>query len=384
MPFDLNARKEAPLTLNIARETLLKTLQVSIGVVERRQTMQILSNVFLNIENGQLIVIGTDLEIELIALASLDQPVKNFHPTTVSARKLMDICRALPEGSMLKITESEDGKKLSIASGRSRFVLATLPPTDFPRIPEQASVVQFRVKQNILKSIAEKTYFAIPQQDVRNYLNGMLLEIQDGFIRVVASDGHRLALNMQEFIPDKPDSFAQVIIPRKGVVELMRLLEDSDEEILVELNANYIRLKSEAFVLTSKLIVGKFPNYLRSIPKDIQKQIIIDRQELKQAIMRVAILSNEIFRSVKFVIQDNVLKLSTNNPDQEEAGEELEVEYKGTPIEIMFNINYLLDILSSIPSDKIVLNIKDGEGGVVIEDFENRNKSIYVVMPIRR
>jgi DNA polymerase-3 subunit beta len=164
----------------------------------------------------------------------------------------------------------------------------------------------------------------------------------------------------------------------------MRLLDNSKDQVVVELNANYLRLKGESFIFTSKLIAGKFPNYARSIPKNINKQIIINRQDLKQAIMRVAILSNEIFRSVKFNIENGLLKLSTNNPEQEEAGEEMEVDYKGDQIEIMFNINYLLDILSSISSDKIVLNIKDGEGGVVIEDFDERNKSLYVVMPIRK
>jgi DNA polymerase-3 subunit beta len=384
MPFDLNVKKEGLLNFSIQRETLLQTLQISVGVVERRHTMQILSNVLLAVDDRQLIVIGTDLEVELIGLAKLDKPIKNFRPTTVAARKLMDICRALPEESILKITASEDGKKIGIASGRSRFMLATLPAADFPRIPEQTNLVQFSIRQDVLKKLAEKTYFAIPQQDVRNYLNGMLLEIQDSFIRVVASDGHRLALNMEEFPAGKSDTFAQVIIPRKGVLELMRLLENSKDQVVVELNANYLRLKGESFIFTSKLIAGKFPNYARSIPKNINKQIIINRQDLKQAIMRVAILSNEIFRSVKFNIENGLLKLSTNNPEQEEAGEEMEVDYKGDQIEIMFNINYLLDILSSISSDKIVLNIKDGEGGVVIEDFDERNKSLYVVMPIRK
>lgn len=372
------------LELTINRDILLKVLQMSVGVVEKRHTMQILANILLKIVEGQLIVVGSDLGTEIIGLAKLAEPVKKFHDTTVSAHKLIDICRSLPEESIMRLTESEDGKKITVASGKSRFVLATLPANDFPLIPEQNENAEFFITQDILKTLISKTYFAIPEQDVRSYLNGMFMEVQGKNIRVVASDGHRLAMNVSELVSADENLFAQIIIPRKAAIELMRLLDDSDEELLVELNTNYIRIKSDDFIFTSRLISGKFPNYNKSIPKDSDKQIIIDRSLLKQTVMRVAVLSNELLRSICFQFQSNLVKLFANNPEQEEADDELTIEYSGPEMEIIFNINYLLDILNSVTSEKIILNIKDSDSASVIEDFDLRENCLHVLMPIRR
>lgn len=378
----------------ISREKLLRPLQLVAGAIERRQTLPILGNIFLSVNENYLTLIGTDLEVEMLGIVPLDNAIANFTDITIPGKKLLDICKVLAADNPIEIGENIDNEnigmtevekvKVSVKSGRSNFSLTTLPASDFPRIPELKSVLRFLVKQNLLKKIISKTSFAVPQQDIRQYLNGMLIEVSNGSIKAVASDGHRLAYS-SEPLSSNTDALAQVIIPRKCVAELSRLLEANDEEVAVELSDNYIRIRGSDYIFTSKLIAGKFPNYNRMIPKGGDKTVIVNRNELKQAVMRVAILSNELFRNVRFYLRDNLLQLFANNPEQEEAADDVAVKYAGSSLEILFNIQYLLDVLNCLESDEIIITLRDHESGVLVEEFgDNKSDSLYVLMPIRR
>lgn len=369
------------LKISIKREDLLKPLQLVTGVVERRQTKPILSHLLLTAENKLLTFIGTDMEVELHGLLRLEHAVKNPVQITLPGKKFLDICRSLPEESIIELTE--DNGRITIAGGRSRFVMTSLPAKEFPRSPEQKPVMQFEIKQDNLRKLIEKTSFAIPQQDVRQYLNGLLFEIKDGSLQTLATDGHRLAVHSIP-APIVDSSFAQVIIPRKGVFELLRLLENSNEEITISFNSNLIQIKGENFVLISKLISGKFPNYNKIIPKKGEKNVEINCNELKTALARVSILSNELFRSVHFKLRPGLLVLTTNNPDQEEAFEELPVDYKGENLDIIFNIGYFIDILNATRTEKINIFFTKGDAGVVVEDSDGKPNCLYVLMPIRQ
>ncbi|EKE00680.1 MAG: hypothetical protein ACD_21C00293G0009 [uncultured bacterium] len=369
------------INFSIKRESLLKPLQLVAGVVERRQTLPILSHIILIIKDNLLTLVGTDLEVELCGLVPLENPMKKPTEITLPGKKLLDICRALPENSTLELTG--DNGRIVVSSGKSRFVLTSLPTKDFPRSPEQEKMLEFGITQNSLRKLIEKTSFAIPQQDVRQYLNGLLFEVKDGSIQALATDGHRLAMSsITASVVDS--SFAQVIVPRKGVLELMRLLEPSDEEVLVSFNNNFVRVKGNDFILTSKLISGKFPNYNKIIPKRGEKHLEINCTEFKQALTRVGILSNELFRSARFQLRPDTLTLTTNNPEQEEAAEELSVDYKGEKLDAIFNIGYFVDILNIVETEKLSVSFKDGESGVVIEEVGGNTNCLYVLMPIRQ
>ncbi|MBU0743875.1 MAG: DNA polymerase III subunit beta [Gammaproteobacteria bacterium] len=369
------------MKFSIKREALLKPLQLVTGVVERKQTKPILSHVLLVAEDKLLTFIGTDLEVELHALINMETPVKTPSQITLPGKKFLDICRSLPENSTVELTENKG--RITLSCGRSRFTMTSLPTQDFPRSPEQKTVMNFRIKQGDLRQLIEKTSFAIPQQDVRQYLNGLLFEVKDGTIQTLATDGHRLAVHSIA-APVIDSSLAQVIIPRKGVFELLRLLEDSDEEIAVSFNNNIVNIKGKNFVLISKLISGKFPNYNKIIPKRGEKRVEINCNDLKQALMRVAILSNELFRSVHFKLRQNTLVLTTNNPEQEEAVEELSIDYKGENLDIIFNVGYFVDILNVLETEKINLFFKKGDSGIVIEEVNSNPNCLYVLMPIRQ
>lgn len=369
------------IKITVKRESLLKPIQLVAGVVERRQTLPILSHLLVIIQDKDLTFIGTDLEVELCGLAHLEQAIERPMEVTLPGKKFLDICRALPENSLLELVE--DRGRITVSSGKSRFILASLPAKEFPRTPIQEKSLEFVITQGALRKLIEKTSFAVPQQDVRQYLNGLLIEVKDSLIQALATDGHRLAMNnIASSVVD--NSFAQVIIPRKGVIELLRLLDNSDEEITVNFNNNFVRVKGKDFILTSKLISGKFPNYNKIIPKRGDKRVEINCNELKQALTRVGILSNELFRSARFQLQLNTLVLSTNNPDQEEAAEELVVDYQGGDLNAIFNINYFIDILNIVETEKISISFKDGESGVVIEEVNGNTNCLYVLMPIRQ
>lgn len=369
------------MKLTIQREALLKPLQFATGVVERRQTLPILSHLLLTLHEDKLTFLGTDLEVELQGTLTLETHAKSKREITLPGKKFLDICRTLPENSMLELTPEEN--RVIVSAGRSRFVLATLPAKEFPRTPPQEGVMEFNLPQNVLRALLEKTSFAIPQQDVRQYLNGLLIEVKDGSIQALATDGHRLALNSVT-LPLVNNAFAQIMVPRKGVLELLRILENTEDVIKVSLNSNYMRVQSDDFALTTKLISGKIPNYSRVIPKKGDKRIEIDRSELKQTLVRVGILSNEIFRSVKFQLRDGILRLIANNPEHEEATEELNIDYSGDNLDTMYNISYLLDIINTTSSDKIRISLKSSETGAIIEEVGTGSNCLYVLMPIRQ
>jgi DNA polymerase-3 subunit beta len=358
------------------RETLLRPLQAVAGVVERRQTMPILANFLLVAKDNQLSATATDLEVELVATVDID--VDNPGEITVPGRKLLDICRALPEGA--KVNVSTKGDRLVLQSGRSRFTLSTLAATDFPAIDDIQPQQTLKLSQTDCKKLLEKTHFAMAHQDVRYYLNGLLLDVSDAWVRAVATDGHRLALCEMPLDGQKPTA-QQVIVPRKGVLELQRLLS-GDGDVEIAIGANHIRVELEKIRFTSKLVDGRFPEYDRVIPANPQFNMLADCGDLKKALQRAAILSNEKYRGIRFGLADSLLRIQAHNPEQEEAEEEMEVDYAGDSMEIGFNVNYLLDALGSVESDKAEVLLTDANSSCLIQEPGMENCK-YVVMPMR-
>ncbi len=364
------------MKLTAPREALLKPLQAVIGVVERRQTMPILANVLLVARKGEVAITATDLEVELVA--TTEAQVETPGEVTVPGRKLLDICRALPDDAEVSLNLS--GDKLSLKSGRSKFSLMTLPAAEFPTVEDINAGDSVELAQSLLGRLLEKTHFAMAQQDVRYYLNGLLLETGKNMLRAVATDGHRLSLCQVELDNAKlPEQ--QVIVPRKGVLELQRLMS-GDGDIKIELGSNHVRIQLEGIRFTSKLIDGRFPEYERVIPKDTSNKLSADRESLKGALQRTAILSNEKYRGIRLIIRDGGIVLQAHNPEQEEAEEELEIEYSGDDIEIGFNVNYLLDALGAIETDTVSLALVDGNSSCLLREPDNDDCK-YVVMPMR-
>lgn len=363
----------------ISREALIKPLQLVTGVVERRQTLPVLSNVLLVLEKGQLSLTGTDLEVELVGRVAVAAGARDGE-VTVPARKLMDICKSLPDDATLKV-DFDDGKAV-IRHGRSRFSLSTLPASDFPSVEESAGTLEFSISQRALKVMLDSTSFAMAQQDVRYYLNGLLMEVSADYLRVVATDGHRLAMHTERMKIDGAAGKTQVIVPRKGILELSRLLVDGDEPVSLVLGTNHIRARTKDFTFTSKLVDGKFPDYDRVLPKGGDKVLTAVRHDLRQALNRTAILSNEKFRGIRLMLANDELKIVANNPEQEEAEEIISVEYKGASLEIGFNVSYLVDVLGVLSTDSVQMILSDSNSSVLIQATEN-SPSLYVVMPMR-
>lgn len=358
------------------REALLKPVQAVMGVVERRQTMPILSNVLLTAEGGELRVTGTDLEVELVSSILLD--AQDNGEVTVPGRKLLDILKALPDEAAIEVSQEKD--RLVIRSGKSRFTLSTLPASEFPLVEDINPQKRFELSQATLKTLLDRTAFSMAQQDVRYYLNGLLLELRGDVLRGVATDGHRLAL--YDVDAETGDSKLQVIVPRKGVLELQRLLGDSEGGAAVEIGSNHIRLEIEGLRFTSKLIDGRFPDYERVIPQGGDKAIVADRQILKEALARTAILSNEKYRGIRLTLAPGLLSLQAHNPEQEEAEEELELDYDGGELEIGFNVTYLMDALGAVQGESVKLGLADSNSSCLIEEPGNASAR-YVVMPMR-
>lgn len=367
------------MRLQLLRETLLDPLSLVMGVVERKQTLPILSNVLVETQQQSIAVTGTDLEVELVGQAVLEQPTET-HRVTLPGRKLMDICKALPEASPIELLQEDN--RVILRSGKSRFTLATLPADDFPNITPQSADLTFHLPQKDILHLLQRTYFAMAQQDVRYYLNGLLLEINNGHLKAVTTDGHRLAL-CQLAAPIDSAKLLQLIIPRKGILELMRLLADTEEACEVMIGSNHLRITTGDFTFTSKLIEGRFPEYGRVVPKQSDKTILIDRDMLKQSLTRTAILCNEKFRGVRFELSANTLKISANNPEHETAEEELAISYDAESLEIGFNVNYLLDVLNTLPNGLVKISCKDANSSVLIEEEAGDGTNIYVIMPMR-
>lgn len=366
------------MKLSVQREILIKPLQAIIGVVEKRHTMAILSNILLQTSKGVLKITATDLEIELVASLTVDEIEEGS--ITIPGRKLVDICRALPEHSVIEIIK-ESSNKVVVKSGKNRFVLAGLPQNEFPTIDSQTGQEALQVSQQGLSDLIRNTYFSMAQQDVRYFLNGMLLEIKPGSLRAVATDGHRLATS-EMALEGSVTEEKQVIVPRKGVLELMRLLDDSDEKVSLFLSQHHIRVVLPNLTFTSKLVDGRYPDYHRVIPARGQNVLTVDRDHLKQALNLVAILSNEKYRAVRLRFEEKSLALAANNPEQEQAENEIEVHYQGTPLEIGFNVNYLIEILSVLPAGEIEISLANASSSALVHQKGVQN-NLYVVMPIR-
>ena len=368
------------MKLNLIRETLLRPLQLVISVVERKQTLRILSNVLLSIEKNRLSITGTDLEVELVGQIQLDKNETDLLKLTLPGRKLMDICRALPKNAPIELYR--DKEKIILRSGLSRFTLSTLPAEDFPSLERREIHLKLMISQRQFRRLLQRTAFAMAQQDVRYYLNGLLLETYPTRLRAIATDGHRLSANVLD-IETNIEHRLQVIIPRKGVIELLRLLEDNDTPAMVKIGNNHICVSTEDFTCTSKLIEGQFPDCEQVIPKGGDKQILIDNYVLKQALIRTAILCNEKFKGVRFELRQGLLRILATNPEQEAAEVEVRINYVKEELNIGFNVNYVLDILNTISSGNIILTFSNPDSSILIQEAENQTGSAFVVMPMR-
>ncbi|MCP5420758.1 MAG: DNA polymerase III subunit beta [Gammaproteobacteria bacterium] len=367
------------MRLAAKREALLKPLQHVVGVVERRQTLPILSNVLIAAEDNIVNLTATDLEVELSATTSL--LVDEAGAITLPARKLLDILRALPEDATVDL--STEAERALLRCGRSRFNLATLPAANFQTLEELPFEGQLRLPQGQLKKLIERTHFAMAQQDVRYYLNGLLLEVSGNALRAVATDGHRLAFCETQTETEPATLDRQVIVPRKGIQELLRLLGDGDDELMLNIGANHVQAILDDIRFTSKLVDGKFPDYQRVIPRQGDRLIQVDRVLLRDALARAAILSNDKFRGIRLQAERRLLRIQAHNPEQEEAEEEMEVDYDGGSLEIGFNVTYLLDALNALPCESVQLSFVDASSSCLIQESDGSGTSKYVVMPMR-
>jgi len=364
------------MKLTATREDILTPLQSVIGVVERRQTMPVLANVLLAARDNRLSVTGTDLEVELVATSQVS--VAQAGDITVPGRKLLDIFRSLPEKTSVQL--STEGERVSLRAGRSRFTLSSLPAGEFPLVEEINAQQTLSVAQGEFRRLIDKTHFSMAQQDVRYYLNGMLLETDGKTLRAVATDGHRLALCETE-LSSKAKTSQQVIVPRKGVLELQRILgTEGDLELAV--GTNHVRAQIGDIRFTSKLIDGRFPEYGRVIPAAPSRSVEAERESLKLALQRTAILSNEKYRGIRLTARPGLLLIQAHNPEQEEAEDQVEVSYSGEEVEIGFNVNYLLDALGAIDGDKVEIGLTDSNSSCLIH-APGTTHTKYVVMPMR-
>ncbi len=366
------------MKLKVDRAALVKPIMQVMGVVERRQTLPVLSNLLMIAQNDILEVTATDLEVELVATASL--PVEEAGEITLPARKIADICKNLPDGAAINLSVKD--QKAVVRSGRSRFQLSTLQAEEFPRIEDIKASASFTIAEKDFRTLLEHTHFAMAVQDVRYYLNGLLLEVANGSVRAVATDGHRLATCVMQAEVEIGET-KKVIVPRKGIQELLRLLEQSDRLIKIELGENHIRVNLEGLRFTSKLIDGRFPDYDRVIPQDGNKEVIADRDWLRQALTRTSILSNEKYRGIRLTVLPDTLKIQAHNPEQEEAEEEIEVQYQGDEVEIGFNVTYFLDALAVLQGDNVTVILKDGNSSCLIQGGEGSLDCKHVIMPMR-
>ena len=365
------------MRFSLQREVFLKPLAQVINVVERRQTLPVLANLLVQVKSGQLSLTGTDLEVEMVSRVAVDDAQDG--ETTIPARKLFEIVRALPDGS--KVTVSQTAEKITVQAGRSRFTLASLPANDFPSIDEVEATERVRVPEAALKELIERTAFAMAQQDVRYYLNGLLFDLRESSLRCVATDGHRLAL-CEAPLDAGASTKRQIIVPRKGVTELQRLLEGGEREVELEMGRSHLRVKRDDVTFTSKLIDGRFPDYEAVIPIGADKEVRIDREVLRASLQRAAILSNEKYRGVRIEVSPGQLKISAHNPEQEEAQEEVEADTRVSDLAVGFNVNYLLDALSALRDENVVVALRDANSSALVREASNE-RCRHVVMPLR-
>lgn len=360
------------------RDEILEALSAVSGIIERRHTLPILSNVLLDSADEVLSFLATDIEIQITARTAV--PVKGeARAVTVGARKLLDILRALPDAA--EVTLQQQDKRLLVKAGRSRFTLQTLPAEDFPRLAKPSGqAARFSLSQKALRRLLGLVQYAMAQQDIRYYLNGLLAVVEEGELKLVATDGHRLAFASAKLGGELPRH--EVIVPRKTVLELAKLLADVDDEVSIELSATQAAFTFGTVELVSKLIDGKFPDYTRVIPTQHKNRLQVAREPLRQALLRAAILSNEKFRGVRWVLADGALRIVSSNAEQEEAHEELEVRYAGDALDIGFNVNYLLDVLNNVTGADVECAFGDASSSALIS-YATEKDFKYVVMPMR-
>ncbi len=365
------------MKFKVAREMLLTPMQAVNNVVERRQTLPILNNVLITAENDELACLATDMEVELQTRVAME--IAQSGATALPARKLLDICKALPADAEISI--NVEGDRAKVSSGRSRFTLVTQPAAEFPMVGPFDALIDIELPAATLRSLIDRTQFAMAHQDVRYYLNGLLLEFSGHTLSSVATDGHRLALAEQEVEADLGEA-RQVIVPRKGVTEMLRLLTDDEMKVRLVVGANHIALTAGERVLTSKLIDGKFPDYERVLPRNASNIVAADRQMLRDGLARASILSNEKFRGVRLSLDKNIMRALAHNPEQEEAEEEIEVEYEGAALEVGFNVSYLLDVLNALSAERVVMELSDANSSCLLH-APDQPGARYVVMPMR-
>ncbi len=362
------------------RDSLLSPLQSVSGIVEKRHTLPILSNVLLEKKGNKLTFLATDIEIQITPSAEVAEG-DGDGAVTVGARKLQDILRSLPEGA--EITLSLEDKRLQVKAGKSRFNLQTLPAEDFPRMAiSETEPRKIEVTQKQFRHLLGQTQFAMAAQDVRYYLNGLLLLVDGGELRAVATDGHRLAYASMALGEDVSLPRQELILPRKTVLELNRLLADSEDPVHIEMMSNQIRFQFGNIILVSKLIDGKFPDYERVIPASPKNLVTLNRAALLQSMVRAAILTNEKFRGVRLIVTPGSLKIVAANAEHEEAQEEIEIEYAGDAIDVGFNVGYLLDVLNNASSELIEWEFNDANSSALLT-LPGNERFKYVVMPMR-
>lgn len=365
------------MKFSIQREKLLQPITQVVGVVERRQTLPVLANFLISTRNDKLSITGTDMEVELIT--AVDAQVESEGETTVPARKLVDIVRMLPDG--VNITAVSEGDKMTVSSGKGRYTLATLPATEFPATDQVETLEVLNIQEDKLKNVLDKTAFAMANQDVRYYLNGLLFDFHDNDLSTVATDGHRLAICDLDADLSVVEE-RQLIVPRKGVLELSRMLSDSKDLVELALGKNHIRLVKDSTVFTSKLIDGRFPEYRAVIPKGTDRHIRIDRDAFIRALQRASILSNEKYKGVRLEASDGFVKIIAHNPQHEEAIEELEAGLNFDQLAIGFNVTYLLDALTAIDAETVLMELKDANSSCLIS-AESGGSDRHVVMPLK-
>ena len=368
------------LLIKTNRDMLLAPLQSVSGIVEKRHTLPILSNVLLEKKADKLTLLATDIEIQITTSTDADSG-SGDGAVTVGARKLQDILRSLPDTA--EVSLNLEDKRLQLKAGKSRFSLQTLPAEDFPRMAlAEGESKSFTVTQKQFRQLLGQTQFSMAAQDVRYYLNGLLLLVDGNELRAVATDGHRLAYASMALDGEVSESRQELILPRKTVLELSRLLADSDEPLLIELAANQIRFKFGQISLVSKLIDGKFPDYERVIPATLKNVVTLNRATLLQSMVRAAILTNEKFRGVRLVLTPGSMKIMAANAEQEEAQEEIEVDYSGDSIDVGFNVGYLLDVLNNSSVEAVEWGFNDANSSALLT-IPGNDRFKYVVMPMR-
>lgn len=366
------------IVLKTAQEKVLGALQAVSGIVERRHTLPILANVLIRKTGPQIEFTTSDLEIQVRTVAELDGDAGNFS-TTVGARKLIDILRSLPSDQTVTLSASQN--KLTLQGGKSRFTLQTLPADDFPLVQEAADFgPMFSVPQKTLKGLINQVHFAMAVHDIRYYLNGILFVAEGKNLTLVATDGHRLALAQATLDVEIPKQ--EVILPRKTVLELQRLLKDEDTPIEMRFAGNQAKFSFSGMEFVTKLVEGKFPDYNRVIPKNHKNHVTLGRTALLASLQRAAILTSEKFKGVRVNLEPGSLRIASSNAEQEEAKEELEIDYGGDAIEICFNVTYLMDVLANMSVDMVKLELQDTNSSVLITVPEQAGFK-YVVMPMR-